>query len=79
MRTEQMFHVQSSLTYSSINNAELPSDVKLVKDKRDGLYDIKVVAKLHKSTLKPDTIINCQLSIPRTDYKKNQKTVYFGE
>lgn len=66
----------------SINNAELPSDVsdvKLVKDSRDGLYDVKVVARLPRNTLKPDTIINCQLSIPKTDYKKNQKTVYFGE
>lgn len=66
----------------SINNAEMPSDiseVKLVKDSRDGLYDVKIVAKLHRNTLKPDTIINCQLSIPNTDYKKNQKTVYFGE
>lgn len=62
----------------SINNVELKSDVKLVKDSRDGLFDVKVVAKYPKNALKSETIINCQLSMPGTDYNKKRETVYYG-
>lgn len=63
----------------SINNVELKSDVKLVKDSRDGLFDVKVVAKYPKVALKSETIINCQLTMPGTDYTKKQETVYYGK
>jgi hypothetical protein len=63
----------------SINNVELKSDVKIAKDSRDGLFDVKVIAKYPKNALKSETIINCQLTMPGTDYSKKQETVYYGE
>ncbi|CRK87984.1 CLUMA_CG001770, isoform A [Clunio marinus] len=63
----------------NINNVELKSDVKLVKDSRDGLFDVKVVAKYPKNSLKSETIINCQLTIPDTNYTKIQETVYYEQ
>lgn len=42
------FPLSSANLHSSINNVELKSDVKLVKDSRDGLFDVKVVAKYPK-------------------------------
>jgi hypothetical protein len=64
---------------NSINNVELKSDVKLVKDSRDDLFDVKVLAKYPKNALKSETIINCQLTLPGTEYSKKQETVYYGK
>lgn len=43
------------------------------------MFDVKVVAKYPKDALKSETIINCQLTMPGTDYTKKQETVYYGE
>lgn len=43
------------------------------------MFDVKVVAKYPKNALKSETIINCQLTMPGTDYTKKQETVYYGE
>jgi len=48
-------------------------------DRRDGLFDVKVVAKYPRNALKSETIINCQLTLPGTDYSKKQETVYYGK
>lgn len=64
---------------SSINNVELKSEVMVAKDIRDGLYDVKVIAKYPKNALKSETIINCQLTMPGTHYSKKQETVYYGK
>lgn len=64
---------------SSINNVELKSEVKVAKDIRDGLYDVKVIAKYPKNALKSETIINCQLTMLGTHYSKKQETVYYGK
>ena len=64
---------------SSINNVELKSEVKVAKDIRDGLFDVKVIAKYPKNALKSETIINCQLTMLGTHYSKKQETVYYGK
>lgn len=52
--------------------------MKVAKDPRDGLYDVKVIAKYPKNALKSETIINCQLRTLGTDYTKTRETVYYG-
>ncbi|KAL7024415.1 hypothetical protein ACKWTF_013030 [Chironomus riparius] len=63
----------------NINYVELKSDVNIVKDSRDNLYDAKVIAKISKTFLKSETIINCQLTMPGTEYSKKQETVYYEQ
>lgn len=63
----------------SINNVELSSEVKSVNDKRDGLFDVKTLSKVPQTALKSETIINCQLVIPNTNYTKKRETVYYGK
>lgn len=54
------------------------SEINVVKDSRDGLYDVKIVSKLPQESLKSETIINCQLVIPDTNYTRKRETVYYG-
>ncbi len=56
----------------------MKNDHSAVKDSRDGLFDVKIVSKLHQETLKSETIINCQLVIPDTNYTRKRETVYYG-
>ncbi|KAG5669918.1 hypothetical protein PVAND_000208 [Polypedilum vanderplanki] len=63
----------------NINNVALKSDVQIVKDSRDNLFDAKVIAKYPKNALKSETIINCQLTMPGTNYSKKQETVYYEQ
>lgn len=67
------------LCFSSINNVELSSDVKVVNDIRDGLFDVKIISRVPQTALKSETIINCQLVIPNTNYTKKRETVYYGK
>ncbi|CAO1426405.1 unnamed protein product [Diamesa serratosioi] len=62
----------------NINNVELSSEIKVVNDKRDGLFDVKILSRIPQTALKSETIINCQLVIPNTNYTKKRETVYYG-
>ena len=57
-----------------LNNVESKS----VKDVRDGLFDVKIFSKLPQDALKSETIINCQLTLPNTNYLRKRETVYYG-
>ena len=63
----------------SINNVVLNNvESKSVKDVRDGLFDVKIFSKLPQDALKSETIINCQLTLPNTNYLRKRETVYYG-
>lgn len=67
------------LSIYSINSVVLNNvDSKTVKDVRDGLFDVKILSKLPQDALKSETIINCQLSLPNTNYSRKRETVYYG-
>ena len=50
-----------------------------MNDIRDGLFDVKILSKIPQTALKSETIINCQLVIPNTNYTKKRETVYYGK
>ena len=44
---------------------------------RDGLYDVSVHKMLSESELRPETVFECELSIPGTSYVAREETMYF--
>ena len=44
---------------------------------RDGLFDISVTKILTENLLEPETIFQCFLTIPGTNFDRREETMYF--
>ena len=44
---------------------------------RDGLFDISVTKILKEGLLEPETIFQCLLAIPGTQFQRREETMYF--